>query len=216
MLSAIVADLEHDRPMLAGVKAGKTFLHVNMSLEAVLSPSFTTLAETVARANGRLAVEIALLEAFADTESFVRARTRIQEAGFSVVLDDVTHHALLVTRLAELGCDWLKLDWSRQLLQAGDTVDAALKAIGPAKVILQKADTEDAVRWGIARGIRRFQGRHTDAILGAGRLAVCPAAAACTLRKCIERERAVTPAGRTGCQNFVLLDASVLGAEQHA
>ena len=216
MLSATVTDLEHDRPMLAGVKGGRTLLHVNMSIEAVLSPSFTTFSEVAARAEARVAVEIALLEAFADTENFMLASERVREAGFSVVLDDVTHHALLVTKLGEFGCDWLKLDWSRQILQAGDTIDAALKAVGPAKIILQKADTEDAVRWGIARGIRRFQGRHTDAILAAGRLAVCPASGACTLRKCIERERAVTPAGRIGCQNNALLDAAVSGAEQIA
>ncbi len=216
MLSATVADLEHDRPMLAGVRGGKTFLHVNMSIEAVLSPLFTTLAEVATRADARVAVEIALLEAFADTENFMLARERAHAAGFSVILDDVTHHALLVTKPAELGCDWLKLDWSRQILQAGDTLDTALKAIGPAKVILQKADTEDAVRWGIARGIRRFQGRHTDAILAAGRLAACPAAGACTLRKCIEREHAVTAAGRIDCQNHALLDAAVVGAEQIA
>jgi hypothetical protein len=216
MLSATVADLEHDRPMTAGARGGKTFLHVNMSIEAVLSPGFAELTETATRAEARVAVEIALLEAFADTDNFMRARSRIAEAGFSLVLDDVTHHALLVTKLGSFGCDWLKLDWSRQLLQAGDTVDAALHEIGPGKIILQKADTEDAVRWGIARGIRRFQGRHTDAILAAGRLAVCPAAGACTLRKCIERERAVTPAGRTGCQNHALLDTSVPAAEQTA
>ena len=216
MLSAVVADLERDRPMLAGVRGGNMFLHVNMSLEAVLSPSFAILAEMAARTETRVAVEVALVEAFADTENFMRARSRVQEAGFSMVLDEVTHHALLVTKLGKFGCDWLKLDWSRQILQAGDIVDAALKEIGPAKIIIEKADTEDAVRWGMARGVRRFQGRHIDAILAAGRLAVCSSAGACTLRKCIDRERAVTPAGRTGCQNHALLDTSISGAEQTA
>ena len=206
--SATIADLEHDRPMVAGVGGGKTVLHVNMSIEAVLSPSFDILVEAAAHADARMAVEIALLEAFADMDNFARARARAQAAGFNVILDEVTHHALLVTKPAEFGCDLMKLDWSRQMLQAGDALDAALKEFGPAKIILQKADTEDAVRWGIARGIRRFQGRHTDAFLAAGRLAVCPAASACTLRSCIESERAVTPAGRTGCHNHPLLDAS--------
>lgn len=215
-LSAIVFDLEHDRPMLAGLRGGKTFLHVNMSIETVLSPSFAVLVETATRAAVRVAIEIALLETFADVENFARARARVHEAGFSLVLDDVTHHALLVTKPETLGCDWLKLDWSRQILQVGDTVDAALKRIGTDSVVLQKADTEDAVRWGIARGIRRFQGRHTDAMLAAGRLALCPAAGACTLRQCIDRERAMTQSGRTGCQNHALLDRSVSGTEQVA
>ncbi|MDP9096558.1 MAG: EAL domain-containing protein [Pseudomonadota bacterium] len=209
MLAATTGDLDHDRPMLAGVREGGMFLHVNMSLEAVMSPAFTQLEEAAARSSARIAVEIAMLETFADTDLFVRARARVQQAGFKLILDDVSHHALLVTRPASLGFDWLKLDWSRQLLQTNETIDRVIRDIDPAKVILQKADTEDAVRWGLARGIRRFQGRHTDAILAAGRLAICPAASACSLRKCIERESAATQAGRVGCRNFPLLDTSV-------
>lgn len=208
MLAAITGDLDYDRPMLAGVHGGGMFLHLNMSLEAVMSSAFTLLAEAAARTSARIAVEIAMLEAFADTDIFLRARDRVQQAGFKLVLDDVTHHALLVTRPACLGYDWLKLDWSRQLLQSTDALDSAIQAVDPGKVILQKADTEDAVHWGLARGIRRFQGRHTDAILAAGRVAVCPAASACSLRQCIERESAATQAGRIGCRNLVLLDTS--------
>lgn len=208
MMAATTGDLDHDRPMLAGVRGGGMFLHVNMSLEAVMSSAFTLLAEAAARTSARIAVEIAMLEAFADTDAFFRARERVQEAGFKLVLDDVTHHALMVTKPSALGCDWLKLDWSSQLLQPSESIDSAVHAIDPGKIILQKADTESAVRWGLARGIRRFQGRHTDAILAAGRLAICPAASACSLRKCIERESAATQAGRVGCRNLVLLDTS--------
>ncbi|MDT7950114.1 MAG: hypothetical protein RQ966_01280 [Acetobacteraceae bacterium] len=213
MMAATVADLEHDRPMLAAVRGGKTVLHVNLSLEAVLSPAFSTLVDMAERTGARVAVEIALIDAFADTEAFLRARSCIRDAKFSLVLDDVTHHALLVTKLAALGGDWLKLDWSRQILQAGNTLDAALKEIGPETVILQKADTEDAIRWGVARGIRRFQGRHTDAILAAGRLTTCSAASQCSLRECLSREQATTAAGRIGCRNQALLDNSIAGAE---
>ena len=215
MLAATTGDLEHDRPMLGGVRTGM-WLHVNMSVEAVMSTAFDLLADAAARIPARIAVEIALLEAFADTDAFLRARARVQRAGFKLVLDDVTHHALAVTKPAHLGYDWLKLDWSRQLLQANDMLDRAIQGIDPGKIILQKADTEDAVRWGLARGIRCFQGRHIDAILAAGRIAICPAAAACTLRKCIERESAATQAGRVGCQNLPLLDTSMVDMSRAA
>ena len=209
MLAATTGDIDHDRPMLAGVRSGGMFLHVNMSLEAVMSSAFDRLAEAATRSSARISVEIAMIEAFADADLFFRARERVRQAGFRLVLDDVTHHALLVTKPAALGYDYLKLDWSRQLLQSNDTLDSVIRAIDPSKIILQKADTEDAVRWGLVHGVRRFQGRHIDAILAAGRLAVCPAASDCTLRKCIEREGAATQAGRIGCRNFALLDSSV-------
>ena len=216
MLEAAIDDLDRNRTMLAWARGGKSVLHVNMSLEAVLSSAFTQLAEAAERAEARIAIEIALLEGFADTDAFVLARERIHEAGFSLVLDDVSHHALMVTSLAALSPDLLKLEWTRQIPQAGEALDAALQAVGPAKIILHKADTEEAVRWGIARGIRRFQGRHIDAILAAGRLAACSKAGRCTMRKCIEREGATTSAGRAGCGNLALLDAAAPAAEQVA
>ncbi len=63
------------------------------------------------------------------------------------------------------------------------------------------------MRWGLAHGIRRFQGRHVDAMLAVGRIEACPHAAACTLRQCMDREGAATLAGRAGCRNAALLDA---------
>ena len=148
MLTATTADLEYDRPLVSGVRSGPMALHVNMSLEAVFSPAFTALADAAARTSTHVAVEIALLEAFSDTAAFAKARTLIKDTGFTLVLDDVSHHALVLTKPGALGADWFKLDWSRQMLQAGVLIDDALKAADPDRAILQKADTEDAVRWG--------------------------------------------------------------------
>ena len=216
MLAATTSGIEHEQPLLAGLRGGAVVLHINMSLEAILSPSFDILAEAALRTSTPIAVEIAMLEVFADTDIFLKARARIRDVGFTLVLDEVTQHALLVSKPMTFGFDWLKLDWTREMLQSDPRLDAAIDAIDPQKVILQKADTEDSVRWGMARGIRRFQGRHTDAMLAAGRLAVCHSAGACTLRKCIERESGATPAARTGCNNLALLDTSVIGAERVA
>jgi hypothetical protein len=35
----------------------------------------------------------------------------------------------------------------------------------------------------------------------------CPKASGCTLRQCVERATATSPAGRAGCRNLALLDA---------
>ena len=214
MLAATTAGLEHDGVLVAGLKGSLIVLHVNMSLEAVLSPSFDSLADAAVRTSTQIAVEIAMLEVFADTDAFAKAHARIRQAGFTLVLDDVSEHALLMTKLKAFGFDWIKLEWSRQMVQSGERLDNVLRDVDPLKIILQKADTEEAVRWGLTRGIRRFQGRHTDAIQAAGRLATCHSAAACTLRKCIERESGATPAARIGCANLSLLDTSSPGPER--
>ena len=209
MLEAVVDDLRRAAPLLAGARRGRPMLHLDLGVEAVLSPLFGMVVDAARNAGSRVAVEIPLLEACADADAFVRARERIHAAGAGLVLDDVSHHAMLLTKPAILQPELLKLDWSPQVPLAGDALDAAIAAFGPARIVLHRADAEDAIRWGIARGIRRFQGRHVDSILAAGRLPACPEAAPCTLRKCAERETAATAAGRAGCGNLELLDAAM-------
>ena len=70
------------------------------------------------------------------------------------------------------------------------------------------AETEQALTWGLSQGIRRFQGRHVDAMLAAGRIGACAQGGGCTLRQCIERASATGPGGRAGCNNPTLLDAA--------
>ena len=63
--------------------------------------------------------------------------------------------------------------------------------------MLHGADTEAALRWGLAQGIRRFQGGHVDPTLGAERMMACPVAAGCTLQECAERAAATGAVGRS-------------------
>lgn len=209
MLATTTAELHNEGGMLDWAREGRFGLHLNMSMDAALSPALRDLADAAETAGARLSIEIALVEACADAEQFIRVRERLRDMGIGVVLDDVSHHALIMTRPAAFQSDLLKLDWSRQLPQAGDAVDDAIQRVGTHKIILQKADSEDSMRWALARGIRRFQGRHVDNILAAGRMAACSEAGGCTLRKCVERESAMTGSGRVGCGNLPLLDAAM-------
>ncbi len=190
-------------------------LHLNLTLGTVLGPVFDRFA-AICRALGvSLGVEIALIEAAADAESFAHARATLGQAGFRLVLDGVSHLALPLCRPEALAPDLLKLEWSERLAALGAAEDrafaASLAAIGPERVVLQRADAENAVLWGLAHGITRFQGRHVDVMLGAARMASCPGAAGCTLGQCAERAGAATAAGRRACRNLALLDAAAPG-----
>ncbi len=158
MLAVAAADLQNDNSMLGWAREGHFALHINMSMGAALSPALLSIAEAAEAGSVRIAVEIALVEACADAEQFGAVRDRLRSLGFGVVLTDISHHALLVTRPAALQPDMLKLDWSRQLPQSTNALEAAMNEIGMTKIVLQKADSEEAMRWGLARGIRRFQG----------------------------------------------------------
>ncbi len=190
----------------------RTALHVNLTLPGILSQGYSQFVAASQRHGIRVGVEVSLIEAAADPASFARARARIAEAGHFLVLDGVSHLALLISRPGGWQPDLLKLDWSPRLPDlAGEDarqVDAAILEIDPDRIVLQRAETEAAVRWGLARGIRRFQGRHVDAMLGASRIVACPQAPGCTLRQCIERAAATGIAGRSGCGNHTLLNAA--------
>jgi EAL domain-containing protein (putative c-di-GMP-specific phosphodiesterase class I) len=195
----------HKHATAASVPAA---IHLNLTVNGVLSPAFSRFA--TACAGMAIGIEISLLEAIADAEAFAQARAAVARAGFALVLDGVSHLSLTLCRPGALGPDLLKLDWSPRLTTLSETetnrIARALIEIGPQRIVLHRAETEAALRWGLQHGIRRFQGRHVDAMLGAARITACPKAAFCTLRQCIERAGATGAPGRAGCTNIALLD----------
>ena len=225
MLQALMLELGQGGPLdpLRGVAGGlraqgalAPVLHLNLTIPAILSPAFARLAAVCANAGLRIGIEVSVVEAMLDLARFASARAVLVEHGLNLVLDGVSHTALLIARPWALRPNLLKLDWSLRLLELPDpdraALDAAIAEIDPARIVLQKAETEVALRWGVARGIRRFQGRHVDAMLGASRIVACPRAEACTLRQCVERSAAIGPVGRVGCHNLMLLDGAVARA----
>lgn len=212
MLHALAEDLRGDGRLI-GWAAGQGWpvLHLNLTLSAILSPAFAAFAAACRAKQAQVAIEVALLEACADPDAFATARDQVRAAGFGFVLDGVSHHALAMTTPAVLQPDLLKLEWSRRIPEAGPELAAKLAELGPDRLVLHRADTEGALRWGLAHGIRRFQGRHVDAMLAASRIEACPHSGICSLRQCIERESATSTAGRAGCRNLALLDAAAPG-----
>jgi hypothetical protein len=187
-------------------------LHLNLTLPGILSDAFTHFA-AACRARGiGGGAEIALTDICADHDAFLAARERIRAAGFKLVVDGVSTAALALTAPEALRPDLLKLDWSPRLPNATPSEQAklavSLERIGPGRIVLQRAETERAIEWGLRQGIRRFQGRQVDAMLAAARMRDCAVASGCTLGQCIDRGRAVAPALRRGCRNLALLDGA--------
>lgn len=188
-------------------------LHINLSLAGIFSDAFTAFAAQVRASGPPLAVEVSLVEALADPSGFAAARDRLKDAGARLVLDGVAHQAFLLAYPATLGADAIKLEWSPRIpgLPAADlsALSRAIAASDPGRLILHRAETEAAVRWGLTQGLRRFQGHHIDQMLAARRMQACPAAGACTLRQCTDRAAATGAEGRAGCANLMLLDAGM-------
>ncbi len=207
MLDVLREDLQANGLLTGGARGAGPTLHLNLTLAGILSDRFARFAATCRAVGAQVGVEVSLVEACADPEAFIIARTRLRVAGLALVLDGVSHHALMLTTPMALEPDLVKLDWSPRLPEAGAAVEQAVLALGSARVVLHRAETEAALSWGLTHGIRRFQGRHVDAMLAAGRIGACAHGGGCSLRQCIERASATGPGGRAGCSNPTLLDA---------
>lgn len=208
MLDLLRQDLLANGSLTAGARGQGPMPHLNLTLSGVMSDPFARFAAACRAVGAQVGVEIPLVEACADPEAFMAARTRLRAAGLTLVLDSVSHHALMLTVPAVLEPDLIKLDWSPRLPEAGPAVEQAVRMLGQGRVVLHRAETEDALSWGLAHGIRRFQGRQVDAMLAAGRIGACASGRLCSMRQCMERASATGPGGRAGCDNPALLAAA--------
>ncbi len=210
LLAALAEAFGSGGPLDAACRPGWP-LHLNLTLPTLLSPAFAAFARRCRAAGAWFGIEVTLAEASADPAGFRRARQIAADHLCPLALDGLSHLALLLARPWLLQTDLLKLDWSPRLpfLPADEQAElrAALRASGPDRLVLRGAEDEAAMRWGSAHGIRRFQGRHVEAMLAAARLLGCPEAAGCTLRQCTERGAATGDAGRRFCRRPDLLDA---------
>ena len=192
-------------------------LHLNLTLASLRSEAFARLAKALLGRGLSLGVEISVLEACADPDRFEQARSALRRLDMSLILDGVSRQTLRLARVTALQPDLVKLAWSPRMAgpEQGqhDAEQRLIGELGPARVVLHHADDEAALHWGLKLGIRRFQGRHVDVMLGALRQSACPLAARCSLPQCVERAAATDAQGRRhaegrrDCGNIRLLDA---------
>jgi hypothetical protein len=187
-----------------------------LGLRALATGAFANLAR--ASPPGALGVELPWVEATVDPGLFARVRALLQALKVPWVLSGLSHGGLLFGTPERLAPDLFKLDWSPSLASGQadrqPEIDAALRAIGPARLILTGVETEAAVRWGVARGVLGFQGPYVEAMLAAHRMQGCSHARHCTLTQCSQRATAINSAGRAGCQRPDLLDGGRSAARE--
>ncbi len=210
MLEHVQADLEaHGRLTRPAVRL-KLPINLNMTLESIVSPAFARLMQTAQRHDIRVGIEVSLMEAGADPALMDYARMLLARAGFLLLLDGLDHIGLAMTYPAGLQPDFVKLIWSPRLTDSPPdmlaAIEAAIQRLGPDRIVLQRAEGEEALVWGQARGISRYQGFFFDAVQAASRITGCHSARACSLRQCTVRAGTLNPAVRAGCGNPALLD----------
>jgi len=210
MLQLLQADLEAGGRLTRPTLRQGLPLHLNLTLEGIISPAFARLAQTARRTGARFGVEISLMEAVSDPPLMEYAHSLLELAGFPLVLDGLEQASLVLTHPGALRPDLVKLNWSPNLADspppAKAAINAAIARLTPPRIVLARAETEEALVWGQSRGITRYQGFYLDAVRAAGRIAVCHSARACTLRQCISRAGTLNATIRGACGNPGLLD----------
>ncbi len=144
---------------------------LNLNISTLLSEDFLQFDQSLrARARGTIVIELQEIDILADLGAYAFARDFLKERGYRICLDGVSPASLGLIDRARLGLDLVKVFWTPAMAepQAGERATefrAAVERIGKSRVILARCDSEAAVAFGRASGLRFFQGRHIDRLL---------------------------------------------------
>lgn len=176
--------------MREGIPRGESAFSLNMNVASVLSPAFKNFDDMVPTlTRGRLVIELQLIDVFADLGAFLFARDYLQERGYRVCLDGITHLTLRYVDRARLGADLVKLYWTPEGVNTIENnmlnhFKAQMLQTGQARTILCRCEDEFALEFGRAAGIMMFQGRYIERLYqrqrdtGQGSFAALPVAPA--------------------------------------
>jgi hypothetical protein len=127
---------------------------VSLNVESILSPAFLSFdAALPAGLRGKILLALLPADILADAASFLFARDFARGRGYRLMVRGVTAALLPAISLARLGLDFLEVRFSQGLMRLGEKLEA------PERVVLARADGEEAVSWGEAQGIGLFEGR---------------------------------------------------------
>ena len=140
---------------------------LNLNVNTILSRDFQNFHKAIGKSASRVVVEMQVLDIFADMNTYCYARDSLQERGYRVLVDGLSPLALQFFDPGLLQSDFVKIAWGPEF--EGDTDSTRLAEMrevvasaGKDSVILARIDTEEAVKWGLAMGISRFQGFFID------------------------------------------------------
>jgi hypothetical protein len=153
---------------------------LNLNVSTLLSPEFIAFDQSLRQgARGSIVIELEKVDIFADVGAYFFAREFLRERGYRLCLDGLSGIAFPLVEREKFGFDLVKLFWSPDLVdkqhsERGAELRAALEQPGKSRIILARCDNEDAVEFGLAAGLRLFQGRHVDRLLAIAGGATAP------------------------------------------
>jgi len=127
---------------------------IELNVESILSPAFLGFdAVLPAALRGRIVLALRPADILADAGSFLFARDFARGRGYRLMVRGVSAALLPALSLTHLGLDFLELQFSEALTRLSSPYE------DPSRIILARADTEEALTWGEAQEITLFEGR---------------------------------------------------------
>jgi EAL domain-containing protein (putative c-di-GMP-specific phosphodiesterase class I) len=161
--------------------SGPVPISLNLNIASLETPGFKRFLDAHDAATSKPIIEIQLVDLLANSAVFAKIRESLQAQGHRILIDGLTPLTLQVIDVSALRSNLVKIWWRKDastLFPAGRVsgLREVIDRLGRERIILARAESEQALEWGVEHGIRRFQGRLVDRLLGvlAGRSACNP------------------------------------------
>ncbi len=143
---------------------------LNLNIGTILSRDFQKFHQAIGKFTSKIIIEMQVIDIFADMSAFGYARDTLQERGYRVLVDGLSPLSLQFFDPGELQSDFVKINWGAEFEGDTDATRIAqmrdvVTSTGKDSVILARVDTEEAVKWGLALGVSRFQGFFIDDLM---------------------------------------------------
>lgn len=142
-------------------------MSINMNISTVMSRDFHPFEEAVAEHTNKVVIEFQQIDVFSDINQYRAARNYLYDRGYGVLIDGMDPISLRLFNPGDLDANFFKVAWGGVFTESESIEDRAetadlVESIGAERFILARTDSEDAIKWALGVGIRRFQGYFVD------------------------------------------------------
>lgn len=143
---------------------------INLNVSTLLSREFLAFDEAmIARPRSAVIFKVHQADIFGDLGTYLHARKFVQDKGYRLCLDGLTHRTFDMFDRGWLGADLVRIAWHPEIADEGEDLHqrlrAAVERAGGSRMVLSRVDTPEAVIFGQSLGIQLFQGRYVDQLV---------------------------------------------------
>lgn len=145
-------------------------ININLNVSTLLSGEFLAFDETMtARPRPAMIFTVDQADIFGDLGTYLLARKFVQDKGYRLCLDGLTHRTFDMFDRGWLGADLVRIAWQPEMADEGEDLHrrlhAAVEGGSGSRMVLSRVDTPEAVIFGQSLGIQLFQGDYVDQLV---------------------------------------------------